>query len=89
LRSFTAVAETEHVGRAAEKLRVSQSPLSRQIQKLEAELGLRLFDRVRRRVRLTPAGRWLLRESRILLGRPTPSSAPPSASPAARWGASP
>ncbi len=69
LRSFVAVAETEHVGRAAEKLHVSQSPLSRQIQKLEAELGLVLFDRVRRRVRLTPAGRWLLRESRILLGQ--------------------
>lgn len=69
LRSFAAVAETEHVGRAAEKLHVSQSPLSRQIQKLEADLGLRLFDRVRRRVRLTPAGRWLLRESRILLGQ--------------------
>jgi DNA-binding transcriptional LysR family regulator len=63
------VAETEHVGRAAERLHVSQSPLSRQIQKLEAELGLRLFDRVRRRVRLTPAGRWLLRESRALLAQ--------------------
>jgi len=67
LRSFIAVAETEHVGRAAEKLHVSQSPLSRQIQRLEAELGMRLFDRIRRRIRLTAEGRWLLAESRRLL----------------------
>jgi DNA-binding transcriptional LysR family regulator len=69
LHSFVAVAETEHVGRAAVRLHISQSPLSRQIQKLEAELGLRLFDRDRRRIRLTDAGRWLLAEGRELLGR--------------------
>jgi DNA-binding transcriptional LysR family regulator len=69
VRSFVAVAETEHVGRAAEQLHISQSPLSRQIQQLEEQLGLRLFDRERRRVRLTDAGRWLLGEARDLLGR--------------------
>src|ERR1700742_577137 len=69
VRSFVAVAETEHVGRGAEQLHISQSPLSRQIQQLEEQLGLRLFDRERRRVRLTDAGRWLLGEARDLLGR--------------------
>jgi DNA-binding transcriptional LysR family regulator len=69
VRSFVAVAETEHVGRAAERLHISQSPLSRQIQQLEEELGLRLFERERRRVRLTDAGQWLLGEARDLLAR--------------------
>ena len=69
LQSFVAVAETEHVGRAAERLHISQSPLSRQIQQLEADLGLRLFDRERQRIRLTESGRWLLAEARELLAR--------------------
>src|ERR1700733_15338260 len=67
LRYFVAVAEVEHVGRAAEALHISQSPLSRQLRQLEEQLGLRLFDRERQRLRLTHAGRWLLRESRRLL----------------------
>lgn len=69
VRYFVAVAEAEHVGRAAERLHISQSPLSRQIQKLEEQLGLRLFNRQKQRVRLTEAGRWLLAECRTLLSR--------------------
>lgn len=69
LRAFVAVAETEHVGRAAEQLHISQSPLSRLIIQLEAQLGLNLFERVRQRVRLTPNGRLFLEEARALLAQ--------------------
>jgi len=69
LRYFVAVARTEHVGRAAEQLHVSQSPLSRQIRQLEDELGVRLFTRSHRRIRLTETGRWLLAEAKPLLER--------------------
>src|SRR5271165_174270 len=67
LRYLVAVAETEHVGRAAERLHISQSPLSRQIRQLEDQLGLVLFDRERRRYRITETGRWFLEEARDLL----------------------
>ena len=53
LRYFVAVAEDEHVGRAAERLHISQSPLSRQIAQLEEKLGLVLFERSQQRIRLT------------------------------------
>ena len=69
LHYFVAVAETEHVGRAAERLHVSQSPLSRQVRQLEGLLGLRLFDRERQRVRLTDEGRWLLGQAREVIAR--------------------
>jgi len=69
LRYFVGVAEQEHVGRAAELLHISQSPLSRQIMALEAQLGLQLFERHRQRLRLTPEGREFLAEARELLAR--------------------
>jgi hypothetical protein len=56
LRYFVAVAETEHVGRAANRLGVSQSPLSRQLRQLESLLGVPLFVRESRRIRLSGAG---------------------------------
>jgi DNA-binding transcriptional LysR family regulator len=69
LRYFVAVAETEHVGRAAIRLHISQSPLSRQIRQLEDLLGVELFEREKRRIRLTTAGRWLLEPARDMLAR--------------------
>lgn len=67
LRYFVAVAETEHVGQAAERLHISQSPLSRQIAQLEKNLGLTLFERGQQRIRLTRDGQVFLAESRALL----------------------
>ncbi|MEO1063505.1 MAG: LysR family transcriptional regulator [Actinomycetota bacterium] len=67
LRYFVAVAEELHFTRAAERLFVSQPALSRQIAKLEADLRVRLLDRDRRTVSLTPSGAALLVEARELL----------------------
>src|SRR5687768_16211322 len=68
LRTFVAIAETGGVARAAARLNLSQPAASRQIQVLEADLGVQLFDRVGRRVKLTAAGEDLLRRSLRLLG---------------------
>jgi DNA-binding transcriptional LysR family regulator len=67
LHYFVAVAEDEHVGRAAERLHISQSPLSRQIAQLEERLGLVLFERSQQRIRLTRDGRTFLEETKAFL----------------------
>jgi LysR family cyn operon transcriptional activator len=67
LRTFVAIADTGGVARAAARLNLSQPAASRQIQVLEAELGVQLFDRIGRRVRLTAEGDDLVRRSRQLL----------------------
>ena len=64
LNYFMAVAETGHLGRAAERLHLSQPPLTRQIQQLEARLGVALFKRGARGMALTAAGEALLRDAR-------------------------
>lgn len=67
LRYFVTVAEEENVGRAAARLRISQPPLTRQLRALEDELGVELFERHARGMRLRPAGRALLPHALLVL----------------------
>jgi LysR family transcriptional regulator, cyn operon transcriptional activator len=67
LQTFVGIAEAGSIARAGARLNVSQPAASRQILTLEAELGVRLFDRIGRRLRLTSEGEDLLRQSRRLL----------------------
>lgn len=67
VRYFTVVAAHQHFGRAAADLHVAQPALSRQIQRLEKNLGARLLDRVPQGARLTPAGQRFLPRAQALL----------------------
>lgn len=67
IRYFVAVAEEGHVGRAAERLRVAQPPVSRQIRALEDELGTPLFARTPRGMTLLPSGEVFLAHAKEIL----------------------
>src|SRR5438445_12821727 len=69
LRTFVTVADLGTVSRAALRLRISQSALSRQIGDLESECGFKLFDRIGRRLFLTTRGEQLLADCRGVLGQ--------------------
>ena len=68
-RQFVAVAEELHFSRAAQRLNMTQPPLTQAIAQLETVLGLRLFERTKRSVQLTAAGAALVPEARDLLAR--------------------
>ena len=68
-RQFVAVAEELHFSRAALRLNMTQPPLTQAIAQLEVALGLKLFDRTKRSVQLTPAGAALVAQARELLER--------------------
>ena len=68
-RQFITVAEELHFGRAAQRLHMTQPPLTQAVANIERQLGVRLFDRTKRSVKLTATGQALLPEARELLAR--------------------
>src|SRR5207247_3552143 len=76
VRYFVAVAECRHFGRAAEALRIAQPSLSRQIRRLEQQLGARLLDRTPQGSRLTEAGEVFLPHAAELLRSAATAAAP-------------
>jgi len=75
VRYFTVVADHRHFGRAAAELRIAQPSLSRQVRRLEQQLGARLLDRTPRGTRLTEAGEVFLPRARALLRSAAQSAA--------------
>ncbi|WP_266064869.1 LysR family transcriptional regulator [Brucella intermedia] len=69
LRKFVMLADELHFGRAAKRLHISQPPLSRHIKLLEEEVGVPLFERTSRNVKIMPAGQAFLKEAREALAR--------------------
>lgn len=69
LQYFVAVAEELNMRVAAEKMHISQPPLSRQIRELEKDLGIELFDRDKKKLRLTQAGEYFLKEAKEILNK--------------------
>ncbi|WP_170127985.1 LysR family transcriptional regulator [Euzebya rosea] len=67
VRTFVEVADTEHFGRAAGRLHLAQSAVSRRIQRLESQLGVALLERTSRSVVVTDAGKTFLADARALL----------------------
>src|SRR6186997_1453805 len=68
IRTFVSIVEHGTVSKASERLRTAQPALSRQIRDLEDELGLKLFERLRKRLVLTGEGEQLLAGCRTILG---------------------
>ena len=83
LRYFVAVGEEQHYNRAAQRLRVAQPALSRQIQDLEEEIGFKLLDRLPRGVKLSAAGKCFMEDARRILHQVMKRRRVPSASPPA------
>jgi DNA-binding transcriptional LysR family regulator len=69
LRYFLAVADALNFSRAAERLHLSQPPLSQQVRRLEGELGAKLFDRSKRQIKLTTAGEIFATKARAILAQ--------------------
>jgi DNA-binding transcriptional LysR family regulator len=69
LRYFLAVADALNFSRAAERLHLSQPPLSQQVRRLEGELGAKLFDRSKRQIKLTAAGEIFATKARAILAQ--------------------
>jgi len=72
LRYFVAVGEEQHYGRGAQRLRVAQPALSRQIQDLEEEIGFKLFNCLSRGVKISAAGKLFLEDARRILQQARP-----------------